>query len=120
MWWGNEVHAKETNVQGGKVFSLFRDHSSRLPCSSTASLLGELIQNTKHLFVLGPFMVKEVSSTAILLKRISPYVVPGICGAIIFCDWFHTWQLKTGRKESILDKLLTPEEKKVLEETVKF
>ncbi|KAI6190669.1 Dihydroorotate dehydrogenase [Aphelenchoides bicaudatus] len=68
----------------------------------------------------GSFMVKEISTSVLLFKRASPYIFPLICGSIIFFDWFHTYQLKQGKKESILDKLVSPEDKKLLEERAKF
>jgi hypothetical protein len=65
-------------------------------------------------------MVKPISKPVLLFKRVSPYITPLICGSIIFFDWFHTYQIKNGLKESILDKLVSKEDKKYILENTKI
>jgi hypothetical protein len=54
------------------------------------------------------FMVQAATPLTNFFKLGSLFFVPGICGALIFADWYHTYQLKTGKKKSILEDLVGP------------
>jgi hypothetical protein len=63
-------------------------------------------------------MVKEISALTLFFKRTSILITPAIVGSVIFADWYHTHQLKTGKKESILYNLIGPEYREIYKDKI--